>query len=333
MLKIIKQDTPVELGPLKVAVLGLPGLGKTTFALTSKNPLLIDCSCEQAWRRAMWRADALVEAKSWDDIVSMEQADLKGFDTVVIDTVGEMVNLLIQKVMKENKVNSVGGHGKEISQKGWGAVKAQAGDWLRTMRTYGKDVVFVCHVVEKAGRAENQNQYRVDVGGSTKEYIYQICDLMGLLITRNDKRWFLVKATDEAFGKSPVGVDNLELPNYETSQERDTLAKMMERTKIIFERKNELGAKLNASLDKLRSELDNQGVETDEERQTTADYLTNLAAKSTDENWTEQHKQVVWIWANEKGFGYSAPKRAFLPSAPKTAPAPAQAAPAQGQAQ
>lgn len=316
MLKIINSDVPVELAPLKVTILGLPGLGKTSFALTSKKPLLIDCSCEQAWRRAMWRPDALVDAKCWDDIAGMQKEDLAPFDTIVIDTVGEMINLLIPKVIKENKKNSVGGAGKEISQNGWGAVKTQAGEWLRKMRTYGKDVVFVCHVLEKPGRDENKNQYRVDIGGSTREYVYQVSDLMGLLITNNDKRIFKVKATDEAFGKSPPEIHNLELPDFDKTSERDTLAKMMEQTKIVFERKNELGRKIKKSYEELQTSLDNLGVETEEERQATATHLTELAKKPESDEWTKEHKRIVWIWANEKGFGYWAENNSFLTHMP-----------------
>lgn len=329
-LQIIKKETPLDLGPLVTTIVGLPGLGKTTLALTAKNPLLIDCSGSKSWKRAMWRAENMVECTGWDQIVGITKEDLEPFDTVVVDTVGELVNLIIQVVIKEAKVNSVGGLGKEISLKGWGPVKNKITQWIQDVRSFGKDIVFVCHAVEQQGKNESQNQYRIDIAGSTRNYLYAVSDLMGLLIMTNNQRQFVVKATDESFGKSPPGIDNLVLPNYETSSERDTLAKMVEKTKMIFEQKNQEGTRLNDSLKELKDELENLGVETDEDRETTAKTLTELASKGSSEDWTDQHKQVLWVWANEQGFGYDATKKAFLvapvePPPAKQAKAPANA--------
>lgn len=313
-LNIIPKETPLDLGPLTTTIVGLPGLGKTTFALTAKKPLLIDCSGTKSWKRAMWRADNMVECTAWDQIVGIKKEDFDPFDTVIVDTVGEFINQIIRVVLTENKSYSIGGLGKEIHVKGWAPVKERATRWISDVRSFGKDIVFVCHATEQQGKNDSQNQYRIDVGGSTRNYLYAVSDLMGLLIMYNNQRHFLVKATDESFGKSPPGVDNIILPDYENSAERDTLAKMIEKTKMIFEQKNAEGTKRNESLKALNDELDNLGIETDEERQATAQFLTKKSAEKAGENWTDQHKKLVWVWANEKGFAYDAKTKTFLPS-------------------
>ena len=97
-LRLIKKDDPVEIGSLNIVIYGQPGIGKTTYAFTAKNPIMLDF--DGGSYRAVNRMDAL-KADAWSDIEHMDQSLFEGHDTVIIDTVGRAVDLLERHVWQQ----------------------------------------------------------------------------------------------------------------------------------------------------------------------------------------------------------------------------------------
>ena len=88
---------PEEL-PVKQTVIGgiygQPGIGKTSIALSFPKPLLIDTDNGLYRVQAEYRCDS-VQVESFQDILDVLQEDLKDYDTIVIDTLGKLIDFIL----------------------------------------------------------------------------------------------------------------------------------------------------------------------------------------------------------------------------------------------
>ena len=79
-------------------IYGFPGVGKTTAALSMPNPVLVDCERGIGRVNGALRCD-FVELNSIDEF---NLADLAGYDTIVFDTLGVLLELFDKKVKEIN---------------------------------------------------------------------------------------------------------------------------------------------------------------------------------------------------------------------------------------
>ena len=137
--------------PARVLVFGQPGVGKTTFACSAPNPIVI-----QAERGSdQFDVQRFEQAKSWQDIqaqvrwLATEEHDRK---TVVIDTLDAAESLLFADICAEPKVNTIedvgGGYGKGYTRavEKWRELLA---DLEHLSTTRGMAVVFTAHSTVK----------------------------------------------------------------------------------------------------------------------------------------------------------------------------------------
>jgi hypothetical protein len=199
--------------PPRMILLGVPKIGKSTFAAGSDNPIFIPIKQEEG-------VDDLDVAKfppanSYDELIEClmvlykEQHD---YQTVCIDSASALEPLIWKAVCKENNADSIekagGGYGKgyiEALSK-WGRLM-DALDALRSHKNMAS--IIIGHVTVKQFNdplGESYDQYEFDCHKKASAMLYKWADIIGFANTKS-----VVKKEDTGFGntkKRAIGQDD-----------------------------------------------------------------------------------------------------------------------------
>ena len=181
----IKKANELDFSNKKITMLitGRPGGRNTTTALSAPKPLLIDLEDGIDRVEACYRADTMLAEGSKIEryntfINDLNNEDLSAYETVVVDTLGKLVDLITPVVIKENPVNGQR-DGKTLSLKGYGAVAVKIKEFIELVRSKGKHLIFISHVEEF--QDEDVTKIRVNIPGKTKNDIWKDIDLGGYM--------------------------------------------------------------------------------------------------------------------------------------------------------
>lgn len=119
---------------VKVMIYGQPGTGKTTLALSAPKPLLLDFDGGVHRVNFGHQCDTL-PVQSWSEAFEVLNEDLSIYSTIVVDTVGKMMDYLIDSVEKAG----VSGWKK------WEKINEGFAAFTRELSKKGKHVIFVAH--------------------------------------------------------------------------------------------------------------------------------------------------------------------------------------------
>ena len=244
-MSLIKK--PEEL-PIKKTVLGgiygQPSLGKSTLALSMPRPLLLDTDGGLHRVQAEYRTDS-VPVKSYDDILAVLKEDLSNYDTIVIDTLGKLVDFMCEKASNENP-KLLQGDGT-FSQKGWGVVKNYFKQLVKDLDRLDKNLIFVAH--EKEEKQGDEKFIRPDVSGSSGKDIIKELDFLGYMEVVGKKRSITFMPSSKVYAKNSLGLDNyVEIPILQKGDKNTFLTDYV-LNPTIERRKNEF--KSNVEYDKI----------------------------------------------------------------------------------
>lgn len=211
MLKIIKSTEPILTSNLIVTLFGEPGIGKTSLGFSADKPLLLDF--DSGAQRAIGRKDA-VSIQNWKDIESITAEDLAEYNTVVIDTVGRLLEVLTHHVIKSNP--KAGRSTGELTLQGYGALSVAYKAFLSKIKSFGKDIVLISHSKEESNG--DVTFVRLDVAGSTKNEIAKCSDLLGFVFSSEKGRTLDFNPTSTHLGKNCANIPLQLVPDYATSQ-------------------------------------------------------------------------------------------------------------------
>lgn len=176
-LNIVTAAQPMRVENLIVFIYGDPGIGKTSLAFSAKNPILFDFD-RGAHRAGKFRKDT-VPVSCWADVAAISQEDLEGYDTIVIDTAGRMLDVIISDLVKDQK--NCRKNSKELAIQGYGALNKRFSSWLNLIRSFGKDVILLAHAAED--KKGDELIIRPDMVGGSKKEAYKVADMMGYMTT------------------------------------------------------------------------------------------------------------------------------------------------------
>lgn len=184
---------------LKVLIYGEAGSGKTSLAFTAKKPLLLDFD-NGSYRAG--NATKFVKISKWADVVDITENDLKDFDTVIIDTAGQMLAVIIASIQKIKGAVKYSG---ELSIQGYGIAKSMFESFMAKLNGMGKDVILLAHDIEqKVGKGDEQMTIlRPDIQGGSYRFVKRLVDLIGYMrIDENGVRRLNFNPTENTIGKN-----------------------------------------------------------------------------------------------------------------------------------
>lgn len=205
-IKIISCEEPIVVNNLIVTLYSLPGMGKTTIAATTDNPLLLDF--DGGMLRAAKRPHKRVTITQWGDIAGLDESDLADCNTVIIDTVGRCLEVLSDYLIKSNP--KLGRADGSLTLQGFGSLNVAFKAFLTKLRGYGKNIIMLAHA--KEDKDGDTVTFRIDAVGSSKNEITKLSDLIGYIYTVNNKRTISFNPTDSFIGKNCANIPTSEIP-------------------------------------------------------------------------------------------------------------------------
>jgi len=221
MLKIVKSSEPLLVERINICIYSPPGLGKSTLAFTAEAPLMFDC--DGGAYRAKNRKDT-VPVEKWADIAEMTAEQLAPYKTIILDTAGRALDFLSADIIAKNPKMGFGG---ALTLQGYGQLKSRFSQWLKMLRTFGKDVVLIAHMDEQ--RNGDDVIERLDVQGGSKGEIYKSVDAMGRLFLRAGERYLDFNPRENSFGKNPCELPVMPAPLAETQTLANVIATIKDR--------------------------------------------------------------------------------------------------------
>lgn len=205
----IKKKNEIKL-PTSIigCIAGVPGIGKSTLALSAPKPLLLDTDngCHRV--QAEFRTDT-VQVESYQDILDVLEEDLSDYETIVIDTLGELVNFMLKYFVDKDK--SLITKGGTYNIKIWVLVKQEFENLKIKLQLLHKNLIFVSHV--KAEKDGENVVYRMNVAGSTPDILNGILDFLGFCEMVGKTRSISFSPSERFYAKNSIQLeDYIEIP-------------------------------------------------------------------------------------------------------------------------
>lgn len=210
MTLLTQPNELTETQPISCMIYGQPGIGKTTLALSSDKPVLIDLDKGLHRVETRFRCPSL-QVDSYQQIIDLLNSDeIKPFNTIVIDTLGKLIDRMGDYVaLKNPKYKQYDG---TLSMKAWGAIKIQFSTLIKQIFNMNKSVIFVAH--EKEDKDGDTRFVRPDVAGSSGKDIVKELDLMGYVEMKGNKRTVSFTPSEKYYAKNSLGLEPIiEIPD------------------------------------------------------------------------------------------------------------------------
>lgn len=256
---------------ISMIIAGVPGIGKTTLALSSPKPLLIDLDKGISRVDVKHRAPILT-ANNYEEIVSdLKSIPLDRFETIVIDTGGKLLEMLKPVVIKDDPKN--GKRDGNLSLQGYGAIKKKFAEFVNFVRGLNKNLIIVFHATE-VNLSDDITGLRIRIEGSSRDDVWDDIDIGGFVEMKGKQRTIGFSNCDRYYAKGTQGVSGIyEIPMLEGDKQNDFVTKLFDTIKnklneetsafaeyqqLVSEHKDKINkindvSGLNSELDELKS--------------------------------------------------------------------------------
>ena len=136
-MSLIKKSTELVIpSTLKMMIYGQAGMRKTSTALSAPAPLLLDFD-NGVKRVNMSHLEGvdIVQITSWADVMAVMQEDLSAYQTIVVDTIGKMMDYIIGY-----KCGT-----RQPQLRDWGGINQEFQTFVRNLSGLQKNIIFVAH--------------------------------------------------------------------------------------------------------------------------------------------------------------------------------------------
>lgn len=211
-LNIIQPNEPMTVNAIKVYIYGDPSMGKSTLGMTAKNALVIDAD-KGAYRVGQLRRAPVQLAETWEQVVCLTESDLEPFETIVIDTIGRLLEIVKVNVGKAKGNTKRDG---SLMLHAHGIANNTFQTFVNRMISCGKNVVFLAHATED--KDDEVVIHRPDLGGKNRQEIYRLSDCMAYFTYERDqhgkeKRLLKFSHGEKHHSKDCAGLGDIEVPD------------------------------------------------------------------------------------------------------------------------
>jgi len=306
-LKILRAEEPIVVQTVNILIYGMPGAGKTSAAFTSAVPLLLDF--DKGAHRSRNRKD-IVQINSWSEVSKLSPADLKPYNTIIIDTLGRCLDYIQQSIIESDA--KLGKKDGGLTMAGWGALKSHFTNWMKQLSLLGKDVIMIAH--DKEDKDGDIKFIRPDIVGGSYNEVMKVSDFIGYLYMVNDKRQLDFNPCEKFIGKNAAGLPKLNVPDFGT--EPAYMSKMIKKMKDslgqISKEQSEAVGVLNQHIERINA------MKTAEEINA---YIYEKKPTDLKNGLVEQLKAHTKARAKELGLEFHTEEKKYF-EIPKAKPAP-----------
>lgn len=245
---MIKKPNELNFEDKKISMIiaGVPGIGKTTLALSSPKPLLIDLDKGISRVEARFRTDTDVVETYGELVDDLKSSDLSAYETIVIDTGGKLLEMLKPVVIAEDTKN--GKRDGNLSLQGYGAVKRKFRDFVNFIRSLDKNLIIVFHASEVA--LENDlTGLRIRIEGSSRDDVWDDMDIGGFMEIKGKKRTIGFSNCERYYAKGTHGIHGeYEIPVLDGNTKNTFITDLFKKIKSDLKEEVELADKYNKAM-------------------------------------------------------------------------------------
>lgn len=213
---------------ISMIIAGVPGIGKTTLALSSPKPLLIDLDNGVSRVEARYRTDTDV-VSTFEELKKDLSGDLSAYETLVIDTGGKLLEMLKPVVIAKDPKNSK--RDGNLSLQGYGAVKREFASFINFVKSLNKNLIIIFHASE-VNLENDLTGLRIRIEGSSRDDVWDDIDIGGFIEIQGKKRTIGFNNNERYYAKGTHGIHGLyDIPVLDNNSKNDFLTQLFKKIK------------------------------------------------------------------------------------------------------
>lgn len=181
---------------IKALIYGQAGMGKTTLALSAPKPLLLDFD-GGVHRVNYGHQTDTVQIHQWNEAKEVIQEDLSAYETIVVDTIGKMMDYIIEDVDKK----------KITGWRRWDKINEEFAGFTRSLHFQNKNVIFVAH--RDTRKEGDETVFIPALREKNYTAIVTELDLLGYVEVKGSERTITFNPTGRNDGKNTCNLPGL----------------------------------------------------------------------------------------------------------------------------